>query len=134
MYAKIIKKTTSYANEESFKILVGSTVEYTSPILADNQERTLETCLSVTKRSTYSLVMMDSANDAWSDGAWIAVKDSNDHIVFKGMMSAATTETVDFALYSPISKNEQWKRTASFQGGWNQYSFDDSAWSSFTCG
>ena len=94
----------------------------------------MEMCLSITNNHVYTLKMKDSRNDSWSDGAWIAIEDSNEHIIFKNMMTARSNEETLFALYSPISKNGEWKMEFNFQSGWNQFSFDDSAWSSYTHG
>ena len=54
-YLKIIKKTGSWANEESFEIRNGNTALYTSPSLTNNQVRTIETCLTSTTNSIYTL-------------------------------------------------------------------------------
>ena len=94
----------------------------------------MEMCLSITNNHVYTLKMKDSRNDSWSDGAWIAIEDSNEHIIFKNMMTARSNEETLFALYSPISKNGEWKMEFNFQSGWNQFSFDVSAWSSYTHG
>ena len=134
IYAKIIKKTGNWANEESFTISVGSTIAYTSPTLVSNSERTIETCLPASSNYIYTLTMMDSANDAWTDNAWIVIKDVNDNPVLKYMMTEKSTETVNFALYSPISKNASWKFSNNFYGGWNQYSFAESGWTDVTLG
>ena len=134
VYAKIIKKTGSWAYEESFTISVGSNVAYTSPTLVDHSERTIETCLPASSNYIYTLTMMDSVNDAWTDNAWIVIKDINDNPVLKYMMTEKSTETVNFALYSPISKNASWKFSNNFYGGWNQYSFAESGWTDVTLG
>ena len=134
VYAKVTKKTLRWASEESFTIAAGESVEFVSPSLAENEERVMEVCLSITDNHIYTLRMKDSRGDSWSDGAWIAIEDSNDHTVFKNMMTEKSNEETLFALYSPIPKNGEWKMGESIQAGWNQYSFDDSAWSSFTCG
>ena len=134
VYAKVIKKTLRWASEESFTISAGNAVEFVSPPLAENEERVMEMCLSITNNHVYTLKMKDSRNDSWSDGAWIAIEDSNEHIIFKNMMTAKSNEETLFALYSPISKNGEWKMEFNFQSGWNQFSFDDSAWSSYTHG
>ena len=126
--------TGSWAQEESFTISSGSTVVYTSPSLVNNSERTIETCLPSSSNHVYTLTMKDTANDAWTDNAWIMIKDINDNPVLKYMMTAKSTETVDFALYSPINMNADWKFTDNFQAGWNQYNFADSAWTTVTLG
>ena len=133
-YAKIIKKTDSWASEESFTISSGSTVLFTSPTLVDNQERAIEVCLTASANHIYTLKMMDSRNDSWTNGAWIAIVDINDNTVFKELMTDKTAETYDFALYSPITKGSEWKFSNTLSNGWNQYSFADSDWISITCG
>ena len=73
MYARIVKKTTSSAGDESFKILSGETVLYTSPSLVNNQERSLDVCLPATTNNVYTLHMYDKTVTSWSDGAWIII-------------------------------------------------------------
>ena len=119
VYATIIKKTSVWAREESFTVSANGAVSYTSPGLFDKQERTLEVCLPATTNSIYTLTMKDRHNDSWTDGAWIEIKDINDHTVLKYIMTDYTEETVDFSLYSPINKNAEWKFSNSFQSGWN---------------
>ena len=108
-------------------------VSYTSPTLVDDQERTLEVCLPATTNSIYTLTMKDST-DSWTNGAWIEIKDINDHTVLKYIMTDYTEETVDFSLYSPINKNAEWKYSNSFQSGWNTANFADGSWTSFIAG
>ena len=133
-YAKIIKKTTSWASEESFSVSSGSTVLFTSPSLVNDQERAFEVCLTASANHIYTLKLTDSRNDSWTNGAWIAVKDINDNTVFKELMTKKTEETYDFALYSPVTKGSEWKFTSTFENGWNQYNHPDNAWTSVTCG
>ena len=45
VYVKFRKQSATYANEESFTLSNGGTVVYTSPALADNDLRVLETCV-----------------------------------------------------------------------------------------
>ena len=134
MYARVIKKTTKWASEESFTISAGNNVEFTSPKLSDNSERLFEICFPITSNHLYTLTMKDSSKDSWSSGAWIAIKDANDYTVFKGIMAFTDIEMYDFALYSPIMKNAEWKFTSTFEGGWNQYNHADSVWTSVTLG
>ena len=63
-YAKIIKKTGSWAYEESFTVSANGAVSYTSPNLVNDQERTLEVCLPATTNNIYTLTMKDSRNDS----------------------------------------------------------------------
>ena len=74
VYAKITKKTASYANEESFTISDGATVVFTSPSLVNSDVRVLEVCLQPSTNSQYSLEMKDSYGDSWSNGAWIEIE------------------------------------------------------------
>ena len=134
IYAKIIKKTTGWAKEESFTISAGETVAYTSPLLVNNQNRELEVCLPSTTNSIYTLTMKDTGNDSWNDRAWIMIKDVNDILAIKYVMTAKSVETVNFSLYVPITKDEEWKFSSSFANAWNQVSFADSAWTAITCG
>ena len=134
VYATIIKKTGSWASKESFTVSANGAVSYTSPTLYDKQERTLEVCLPATTNNIYTLTMKDSRNDSWTDGAWIEIKDINDHTVLKYIMTDKTEETVDFSLYSPINKNAEWKFSNSFQSGWNTANFADGSWTSFIAG
>lgn len=134
VFATIIKKTGSYASEESFTISADTGVVYTSPTLVNSQERVLETCLPATNTFTYTLTMKDSFGDSWTDGAWIAVKDINENTVLKYMMTELSTETVNFALYSPIHKNAAWRFSSNFQANWNQFSFDHNSWTEMTLG
>ena len=87
VYAKITKKTASYANEESFTISDGATVVFTSPSLVNSDVRVLEVCLQPSTNSQYSLEMKDSYGDSWSNGAWIEIEGMNGNIVYKGMMT-----------------------------------------------
>ena len=100
VYATIIKKTGNWAYEESFTVSANGAVSYTSPTLVNYRERTLEVCLPVTTNNVYTLTMKDSRSDSWTDGAWIEIKDINDHTVLKYIMTDKTEETVDFSLFS----------------------------------
>ena len=62
VYVKFTKKTLTLASQESFKILSGSQVLYTSPSLTDSQERVLEVCLPQTTNNQYTLGMYDTTS------------------------------------------------------------------------
>lgn len=134
VYAKVVKKTTSWAKEESFTLSAGQTVVFTSPLLVNNQERELEVCLPPTTNSIYTITMKDSGSDSWNDRAWIMVKDAHDIIAIKYIMTAKSVETVVFSMYVPITKDEEWMFTTSFENNWNQYNLADNAWTSIICG
>ena len=51
VYVAVTKKCTSYADEESYKILNGADVVVTSQPFANNEERTDEYCLPAATNS-----------------------------------------------------------------------------------
>ena len=130
----IIKKTGDNANEESFQILGGTTVLYTSPTFANSATRTLETCLATSSSNIYTLKMKDKGNDSWANGAYIEIQSVYGNTVFKGMMTDNTQETYQFSLLTPIGHNADWKYTASTSGNWKDVSFSDNDWTTVTLG
>ena len=130
----IIKKTGDSANEESFQILGGTTVLYTSPTFANSATRTLETCLATSNSNIYTLKMKDKGNDSWANGAYIEIQSVYGNTVFKGMMTDNTQETYQFSLLTPIGHNADWKYTASTSGNWKDVSFSDNDWTTVTLG
>ena len=133
-YAKITKITKLMAVEESFRVLSGTTVLYTSPSLEDNSQRVLEICLEKTFNSQYRLQMNDSGGDSWSDGAWISIEGINGNTVFKQMMSAVTSEEYPFSLHYPITKNSTWKYTNNAVGSWTDVMYNEQGWTEITSG
>ena len=133
-YVRIVKKTLSYGNEESFSITDGTNTLYSSPSLSSNEERELETCLTKTTNSQYELHVRDSVSDSWSDGAWIALYGVDGNIVFKNLMSERTSQIYTFSLYSPIHFRGEWKFSNAAGPNWTAYSFDDSAWNLIVLG
>ena len=133
LYAKITKKTAGSASQESFQILSGTTVLYTSPSLVNNEERELEVCLDPTTTGMYSLLMKDTSS-YWTNGAWIQIEGINGNLVFKGMMVASKTETYQFSLYSPVNKGSTWKYTANASGNWKDVNYSDVLWVDVTTG
>ena len=131
---KIIKKTGSWANEESFEIRNDNTALYTSPSLTNNRVRTIETCLTSTTNSIYTLRMKDSAGDGWSNLAYIELYGIHGNMVYKGMMVEKRLEEVQFSLYTPIGYGASWKYTASASGNWKDASFSDNDWTTVTLG
>ena len=117
LYAKITKKTAGSASQESFQILSGTTVLYTSPSLVNNDVRELEVCLDPAMTGIYDLLMKDTSS-YWTNGAWIQIEGINGNLVFKGMMIGSKTETYQFSLYSPVNKGSTWKYTANASGNW----------------
>ena len=133
-YLKIVKKTLSWASEESFMIISGSQTLYTSPSLVNNDERTLETCLTAAANNQYTLKMKDTFGDSWTNGGWIKLYSINENIVFKGFMDQSREQDVPFSLYSPIDKNAVWKFSNNYAGDWRNYNFADSGWTEITLG
>ena len=131
-----MKKTGSWASEESFVISAGGTTAYTSPTLTNSETRTLEVCLPSSTNSQYSLEMKDSYGDSWTDGGWIELYGINGNMAFKGMMVESRTETHLFSLYSPINKNEDWKYATGAQasGNWKDFNYSDASWTLITLG
>lgn len=114
VYAKMIKKTLSWGQEESFKIYAGETVVFTSPVFESVAERVMEACFATSTNHVYRIEMKDSAGDSWSDGAWIEIKDINDAVVFKAVMIGGQVENSNFGLCSPILKSGVWKSSNAF--------------------
>ena len=133
---KITKRTRAWGKEESFTIMdsTGGTIYYTSPVLANNDERTFEVCLPATTNSQYRLGCYDGGNDSWSDGAWIQLEGINGNTVFKGFMASSSSEVYPLSLYSPINKDDSWKYTADASGDWTTVAFSDNAWTTVTVG
>ena len=101
-YLRIIKKTGSWASEESFEIRNGATALYTSPSLTNNQVRTIETCLPSITYSIYTLQMNNKSSDSWSNMAYIELYGIHGNMVYKGMMAEKELEEVQFSLYPSI--------------------------------
>ena len=132
VYVHITKKSTIYANEESFKILAGETVIYsTTEPFSNNHEDTIIQCLAPTTNHVYTLRLLDEYGDSWSQGAWISLKGINGNTVLKAFMigtGANVPEDLTFSLYSPINKGEAWKYAGAYADQWNTQSFADDAW------
>ena len=131
VYVKFTKKTLTLASQESFKILSGSQVLYTSPSLTNNQERVLEVCLPQTTNNQYTLGMYDTSS-YWSSGAWLMIEGINGNRVFKGMVTSSKTQEQPLSLYSPINKDDTWKYTATPSGNWKEVSYSDAGWTDVT--
>ena len=134
VYAKFVKKTVDWAGEESWQILNGTTVIYTSPSLSNYAIRTIETCLTASANSQYTLKMKDTGNDAWSNGAFLEIYGINNNLAFKVMMTAGREETMNLSLYAPINKNEEWKYNTNADGNWKDVNYSDAAWTAIVLG
>ena len=133
---KFVKKCgDSYAYEESFEVYSGSTLLYTGDDFANNEERTIEQCLTSSTNNQYTVKMIDSYGDSWYNGAYLAIYGVSGNLVFKNMLTTSKEETHQFSLYYGISESAQWKMTSgSVTGSWTEYNFADSTWSQETLG
>ena len=134
VYAKFVKKTTNWASEESWQILDGTAVLYTSPSLTNSQTRMIETCLTATTNSQYVLKMKDTASDSWSNGAWMEIYGVNGNLALKVMMTEGREETVNLSLYAPINKNAEWRYNTAADGNWKDVNYSDASWSAIVLG
>ena len=127
--------TTYYASEESFEIVSGSSVLFTSPPFSNYaQQYVYEVCLKSSSNHIFTLVMKCSQNRRWSSGTWIEIEGMNGNIVYKGMMTEGRVQTEQFSLYSPINKNDSWKYTNSVSDNWKDVSYSDVDWSDVVTG
>ena len=133
-YVQFVKKTGTRFGEESFQVLSGTEIVFTSPPFAKNDEKTMEACLPVNSRSVYVLEMVDSGNNSWDDGAWIAIYGVNGNCVYRNFMSELGNERSLFSLYAPVNKNEQWKFSSLWEATWTAVDHDDSEWTTLTLG
>ena len=135
-YVKFIKKIGQYyANEESFKIYSGSSLLYTSPPFAVNEERTIEQCLATSTNNQYTVELLDSYGDCWSAGSYLTIYGAYGNAVFKNYMTDSSKDTFTFSLYYGVIKGDSWKMVSgSAATGWTGYSFSDSTWDEVTLG
>ena len=135
-YVKFFKVCgSSYASEESFEIYDGSTLLYTGDDFANNEERTIEQCITSSTNNQYTLKLIDSYGDSWYNGAYLTVYGQYGNVVFKNFMTDDDEETYQISLYYGISENTTWvMTTGSASTGWTDYSFEDSSWSEVTLG
>ena len=115
---KAIKKTTTAAAEESFVIKYGSSTAYTSPTFTNNNETILDICLPSSSNYQYTLVMKDSGNNTWSNGAWIELRNSYDTVVLKAIMTKEIEETIPFSLYTGLVKGSTWLFSTVYAKNW----------------
>ncbi|KAM7458451.1 hypothetical protein BLSTO_00803, partial [Blastocystis sp. subtype 1] len=140
VYVKVTKKCTSWASEESYKILSGSQVLVTSSSFANYEQRSDEYCLTASTNNQYTFNMHDSygtAGDSWMNGAWASVAGIYGNVVFKGFMIEKMDENFALSLYYPIMKTQEWKTfasTSSIASDWTGLNFGDSNWTPATMG
>lgn len=136
VYMKYSKKSgTKYANEESFEILIGNSVIYTSPTFANNELRVIEHCLNSTENQQYVLKLKDSNHDSWYISSWLMIEGEYGNRVFKNYMTESSEETYVLSLYYGIKKNSSWKMILEeVSSNWTEYAFSDSSWTAVTLG
>ena len=87
-YVKFVKKCGySWATEESFEVYSGSTLLYTGDTFANNEERTIEQCLTSSTNNQYTLKLIDSYVDSWYNGAYLAIYGVSGNVVFKSFLT-----------------------------------------------
>ena len=124
-----------FAHEESFKVYDGSTLLYTSPTFANNENRVIEQCISSSTNDQYVIDMIDSYGDSWSTGSFLTIYGKYGNIVFKNMLTDSRKETYTVSLHYAIQKNALWQMTSgSASTGWTTYSFSDSTWTNAQLG
>ena len=125
VYVKFTKKSgANYANEESYQVYSGSTLLVTSPTFVNNEERTVESCLTATTNNQYTLLLKDSYGDSWTTGSWLKAEGKYGNVVFRAMMVAGSEESYTLSLYYPIDKNAEWKMmSGSVTGEWTTYGY-----------
>ena len=107
----VTKQCQSFATEESYKILDGTTVLETSRSFANNEKRMDEYCLPATTNSQYTFMMKDtygSSGDSWANGAWVSIAGIYGNVVFKNFMIEKLEELFAFSLHYPVMKNVEW--------------------------
>ena len=137
MYVSVTKKCTSFASEESYKILNGATELKTSAPFANNEQRTDEYCLTATTNNQYTFKIIDSYGDSWTNGAWVSVAGIYGNVVLKATLVEKREEEFALSLYYPVMKSVEWKMTAtsgSIASDWYAVNFGESGWSAVTLG
>lgn len=82
----------------------------------------------------YLLTMKDDAGDGWWKKSRLMIEIADDILVLKYTMTEPLQEYINFSLYFPVMKNEEWKYSRVFESGWNLATFNDNEWTSVICG
>ena len=135
-YIAVFTKTASYAHEQSYKILSGTTVLKESAPFGADEERTDEYCVPASTNNQYTFRMIDSYGDSWTPGSWCRIFGVYGNAVFRNYMSLDREEDFVISLYYPVMKSVEWKTTstASIPADWNTVGFSESGWSTVTLG
>ena len=140
VYVAVTKQSGTYAEEESYMILSGTTELVTSQPFATNELRTDEYCLTASTNNQYTFRMKDvyaTSGDSWINGSWVSVAGVYGNVVLKNYMTEMTTEDIPLSLYYPIMKTQQWKTfssTSSIASDWFAVNFSDGNWQQVTLG
>lgn len=100
-YIAVFTKTASYAHEQSYKILSGTTVLKESAPFAADEERTDEYCVPASTNNQYTFRMIDSYGDSWTPGSWCRIFGVYGNAVFRNYMSLDREEDFVISLYYP---------------------------------
>ena len=133
-WVKIIKQNRNHATEESVHIYDGTRILYTSPPQVIDQLYSIDYCLEKTVNDQYTISLVDSYGDSWTNGAYLEVHGPYENIVFKGYLYAKRTLTNALSLYNPLKTNAEWKFTNSYGSGWTSIDYNDDTWTSVVLG
>ena len=135
VYINTFKKSTMFAYEEFFTIFNDQDVVAESISFPNQQTTEKDYCLPATTNNQYRLLLHDTYNDGWYDGAWLEIRGIYDNVVFKGTLDLNMDVDYTLSLYMPIMKGASWKMTQSEPTSeWTSYSFSDSTWNEVTLG
>lgn len=134
-YLKITRATRSFASDESYTILDGSTVVLVSEALDDNSFVTTEHCIRASATHLYTLELKDIYDNSWSAGSFIQIDGIYGNPFFKNMMIHHHLERYTLSLLYPILKGQTWKTSREpVPADWNDLSFIDKSWMDYTAG
>lgn len=135
VYMKTIRQCQDQCSKESFLVLDGDIIVYSSPFCEDYECRILEGCLPPSQNLQYSVMLVDSSKNSWSSGSWLTIVGEYGNTLFKNYLTELHEEVYSISFYRPISKDDVWKLTYNMiTGSWTSYGYSDSAWSSVTLG
>ena len=103
-YLKITRATRSFASDESYSILDGSTVVLVSEALDDNSFVTTEHCIRASATHLYTLELKDFRDNSWSAGSFIQIDGIYGNPFFRNMMIHHHLERYTLSLLYPILK------------------------------
>ena len=102
VYLKIIMSKNSYGNEESYRIMNGYSVLYSSSYMYSPITYTAETCLIATSNYQYTLVMSSSYGNGWYANDWIELYNIDNELVLRTRLDWGYEQQVNFNLYSTL--------------------------------